>query len=464
MTGRRTLINTITTSAEGVAELHEIRAAFSRGSALPAFLGEMTTGEEWEQLNEGALREVYDTLVPHIPTSADSLSNVETVAFDSETFCASSQTFEDGSSLIRVSDTVWGFTTHMAELLTVWFASRSKFRYRALHKTLQHLDSPSLAEDQSYLAITAALRFYIQHQRILGCAGMAAPSIPARKRIANKYLGLGTGALFFIVAHEMAHIALGHTRQSKQDRSLDDLHALEFDADAFAAVTLKDAYKSSDDAAILCATIALICIGINTEPLFVRPPESHPPLARRVERIANYFPRARQATIDVGCGVLIKAAGRAADMKDVLSARYWKALSSHKSFHMDRAIRVKMATFGIIETVGMNSMAVLRRFTEGLPGTGVALDSIDLAVLLSCIDAMEREDTPAALRALGISAKLSATNSPLSYSTLLEAITNSPAFGAQPDREPDSRNLDVILMTAAAIAIALTTLLERQSA
>ncbi len=98
----------------------------------------------------------------------------------------------------------------------------------------------------------------------------------------------------FILAHEMAHVLLGHTRRKLEASKRattpapEQLHAWELEADAWALGCIESIpfnMRRRSGGPVEGALIALMAIHMNTKPLFIRTPESHPPTTDRVREL-----------------------------------------------------------------------------------------------------------------------------------------------------------------------------------
>ncbi len=142
---------------------------------------------------------------------------IETVTVETDTTTASTRSFPDGSHLIMISDAMMTLVDLLGALTSAWSKSKGRTRLTStVRRATQARQSTQLAEsDPLILGGAAALRYYIVHQRLWASSAKVSTHVDGRTAMNDTERGLGAWALFYILAHELGHVALEHTRQPK---------------------------------------------------------------------------------------------------------------------------------------------------------------------------------------------------------------------------------------------------------
>lgn len=281
-----------------------------------------------QEINERALREMIDGVLEHVPHIEASM--IETVTVETDTTTASTRSFPDGSHLIMISDAMMTLVDLLGALTSAWSKSKGRTRLTStVRRATQARQSTQLAEsDPLILGGAAALRYYIVHQRLWASSAKVSTHVDGRTAMNDTERGLGAWALFYILAHELGHVALEHTRQPK-DAETQRHNELAADDFAYPVCTrLFGGGKKAANITGIVATIAHCAIAISTNPMFVRtPPETHPPaFTVRLDRIAATYPPTPMRTVVASYWGLIEMVSRGLDVATPLPEHYWTAM------------------------------------------------------------------------------------------------------------------------------------------
>jgi hypothetical protein len=177
---------------------------------------------------------------------------------------------------------------------------------------------------------TASLRFYLVQQRVFGLAAKRSPRLARQSE--NTAAVLWHLSVVFVLAHEAAHFALGHIQGAGVASGG---QASELDADALAleildAVISKEILPRSRPLTIGGAVIALVATDIAERALFVRPTDTHPPAAIRLDALALLRPSEMKG-IEATMSALIGSARQAGDICRPVPMDWWREL--HRMEH-----------------------------------------------------------------------------------------------------------------------------------
>jgi hypothetical protein len=213
----------------------------------------------------------------------ESRRDVDDIVFglvDEDDVLATMSPFQDGSSLVLVSDALPSLLFHLACLNIAVRRPRSR---KALPEA----------------TACAVLRFHVIQQRIYSLAGKCAVILDDDEL--KEAHNLSTAALHFAVAHETAHHVLGHS--PKPGRSItsarlaiaDDSESTEIAADSLAQkVQLTRISKNrggfSPWLALAPSLLVLLAIELVERSFFIRTAKTHPPSWRRWQALSIDFP------------------------------------------------------------------------------------------------------------------------------------------------------------------------------
>lgn len=221
-----------------------------------------------QELQEVVTRAILDR--PDLAFAHEAVRRAHLVIVNTDAVGASSQRYAHGDGLIRISDGLYSLTGHLAETGQLVLMARK-----------------TVSERSALLAASAALRFNIHQRRVWDLPGKIGAS---DHRLALQESERGTAALFFILAHEIGHLALGHPPASVA-RALParEVHQLELDADSFAARVLEGMEHRGDlahGAAAQGCRLGLMAADFHERSGFIRPPRTHPSRSVRVDNLA----------------------------------------------------------------------------------------------------------------------------------------------------------------------------------
>lgn len=422
-------------------------------------------------INERALRELVDGVLEVAPDL--DRTRIETVTVDTDTTSASTRSFQDGSHLIMVSDAMMTLVDLLGALLSAWSASKGGFRViSAVRRTMQARRSSELAgSDPVVLGGAASLRYYIVHQRLWASSAKVSTHVDARTAMNDTERGFGALSLFYVLAHELGHIALGHTSTAAaHDANMQ--HDNELAADDFAYPTCVRLFGGGNDAAnitAIVATIAQSAIALSTDPLFVRSPETHPAFEVRLRRIAEQNPAPMETAARSYWG-LTEMVSRAIDAGTPLPENYWTAMLERPEFDTRQH---RGAYFTMIRGMDMvagftpeRAWQHIEDMTDASAPQGVRDDigNAHLPSIACALNHLARSDAVSAVHALGVGRPTAVLDGelPLSFHALVEALLDSKALGGQ-DGKPglSLRTTSFILANLAAPLLTRKRLLTR---
>ncbi len=417
-----------------------------------------------QEINERALRALMDGVLDVVPQLDRRM--IETVTVDTDTTSASTRSFPDGSHLIMVSDAMMTLVDLLGALLSAW--SRSKGRTRitsSLRRTFQARRSSELtATDPVILGGAASLRYYIVHQRLWASSAKVSTDVNTHAAMHDTERGFGAWALFYVLAHELGHIALAHAKYARP-RAADAQRQNELAADDFAFPICTSLFGGGSEAGnvtAIVATIAQSAIAISTDPLFVRSPETHPPFQDRLHRIATLNP-AQMETVTNAYWGFTEMVSRGIDVGTPLPEQYWTAMLARPEFdsrHHDASY------FNMIRGMDMVSgwtpeqaWRCIEDMTDAEAPQSVQDDigNADIPAVARAIGHLAHDDVASAVDALGLRCATAILNRdlPLSFHALVEGLLDSEALGGQ-DSNP-GLHLRTIAFILAHLAAPLVT-------
>ncbi|WP_162958566.1 phage exclusion protein Lit family protein [Nocardia yunnanensis] len=395
-----------------------------------------------QDLTDTALTEAMRDLAVHVPEEQQAMiARTEIFVHDTELNEATTVGFPDGSHLIRISDAQLSLLALFGDLLRAW--SRSKGRFlplSLLRRTWEIQSGRANPEEDVILAGAASIRYYIHHQRAVGVSAQVASSF-SRKNVLreDEASGARAVALLFLVAHEMSHVVLGHTASKRSELSRDEQHGCEFEADAFGVELVTRVLGGQQQHRLAAATYAivgLLAISVASDPLYLRPPETHPAVQTRIDRVAAIAGPDYAQTIVLGWGLneMVKL-GTAVDRP--FDARCWTALQAHPAFdttfHIPGYYKTIQGYDMWIDGDPQRAMALIQSFVDDRePGMETYLDATDFGAIRSGVEKFQSSGARAALDAWGVRNvdELLDFSRPLSYHKLVSSIMGSAIFSA----------------------------------
>lgn len=414
-------------------------------SVLPVFAQHGSPQGFFDTMLQGIMN---DVLVPHLDEVARAeAARTVVVTVDQSSVEAVSLTQPDGSHVIRISDAQISLLGLLKDLMLAWSRGHSRFRAVSFGRRILAAHRNRLADvDEMILAGAASVRYYILNQRVEGTSSQVA----APKKVTDR-VKVDDGvavyvALMFLIAHELGHIVLGHTRDRERCSGRKHAHRFEFEADAFGLDLVVRAMGGRDAATLAAhgATVGLLAIAIGSEPLFIRPPETHPAATARIARLVGHE--------GVDSTVLTALAHGVTRMTEIgiaverpLDQRCWDLLHSSAAF--DTTVN-HPAEYRLVRGYDLWLDADAERATLTLrkmhQDRGTPMDDelalVDFDALIHGTDLLAREGPRSALHAWGVRRidRLTDITRPLSVHELLRAITQGSAFAPPPS--PPSRN------------------------
>ncbi|MEU3194276.1 phage exclusion protein Lit family protein [Streptomyces sp. NPDC006992] len=222
---------------------------------------------------------------------------------------AGCETYSDGSSLIRMYDGMIAltvlYTSHLALTYVkegIWATLReAAHRARGLPGTDDEL-------------LVAALRYAALNQR-MGFR-LLVPYLKLDDRPMEHAEALQTHTLRFIIAHELAHLTLGHSRLSGGGSCHSD-PAREARADQLAVQAVLKTHEREGSGpatyAALGALVAVVAISFSEQALLLRRGGTHPPALERLEYLLSAMPPRLSAQTKIFGFHLVHLTGRASD-------------------------------------------------------------------------------------------------------------------------------------------------------
>lgn len=224
---------------------------------------------------------------------------------DLDQFSAQCIIEEDGSGLVVLSDAVTGLLIHLSSLASRVSRGLNGGRFNLARLILLTLRNEQRRTSKDQQVCTAGLRYYVIQQKAFGLRGNLMPSLSEDEE--EFATTLFQSAVFFVLAHETAHFALGHptmgitTIVGEKVPVISDSLDLELEADEAAlqatAAGLAKLTVSGEPpdptvalvAAGLGASIAFLAIDLVEKALLVRRPRTHPTADVRWKALTRRF-------------------------------------------------------------------------------------------------------------------------------------------------------------------------------
>jgi hypothetical protein len=255
---------------------------------------------------------------------------------------ASFLSFEDGSHAVLVSRALQENLIRMANVIEYFDISRGLAKL-SLRRSKRQRESFETAA-----RLSAVLRYLLLGQRMHGVA----PSAPAKldKRSFDIAGKMATGALMFVVAHEIAHIAHGHESISLQPHSPDGPVTIsevqELQADVWALHFLTE-FMADDPApeniALWCAFIALFAMQVTERTVHVRRNRTHPEAWARWATLEQQATKADDRTERLRLGFMAALMG-ASKLDEAFPEEVWPLLWKDAMLSVEPSITVGTLT------------------------------------------------------------------------------------------------------------------------
>ncbi|MGV9676418.1 hypothetical protein ACWDSJ_14150 [Nocardia sp. NPDC003482] len=404
-----------------------------------------------EKLREyGSIQSLTDTgltaamcdLAAHLPEEQRAvIARTEIFVHDTELSEATTVRFADGSHLIRISDAQLSLLALIGDLLRAWARSKGRFRILSLLRRSWEIESGRAnPEEDVILAGAASIRYYIHHQRAVGVSAQVASSFSRKNALRDdESSGARAVALLFLIAHEMSHILLHHTATQRSQLRRDKQHRFEFEADALGVELVSRMLGGAQQhrlAAVSYAIVGLMAISVTSNPLYVRPPETHPDIQSRIDRLATVAGPTFAQTLALSWGLVeMMKLGTAVDRP--LEARCWTALQVHPAFdttfHTPGYYKTIQGYDMWIDGDPQRAMSVIQGFADDRePGMETYLDATDFAAIRAGVEQFQSSGARAALDTWGVKNidRLLDLSQPLSYHQLVSGIMDSSLFSA----------------------------------
>lgn len=274
--------------------------------------------EPYLNLLETWVREGFQELSGDVSATLD---DVFVTLTSEEQAAAHIRRFDDGSSLIVMTEALLSMCTLLTHLNSFW-QERQGPRIGPLRLTWKMVRHSM--EPRPDPVIATSLRFYLVQQRVFGLPAMRMPDL-SRRSAAEADL-VATLSHCFVLAHEMAHRALHHLDGAGE------LHetSRELAADALAYRVVNNIararFRRRDElAGGLSATIAMLSTRAAESTLFVRLGESHPPAEARRRAVITGGGALVQG-LDGYLSGLLESLACALDFSSPLPADWWSDL------------------------------------------------------------------------------------------------------------------------------------------
>lgn len=427
---RQRTLDLLASTDLGRAAIDEFNA-HKPSSAAFAGIGRLDEPGSAQLLIERGLRSCFDAVTKLIEDRS-LVKDVEVVAVDSDTTSASTRSFPDGSHLIMVSDALMSLLQTLGELIVVWSKSKGRFRLFSTVRRVREYDMRDdlASTDPVIIGGAATLRYFILHQRAWATSAHVGTTLSLRDKLHAPELSLVSSALLFVLAHEVGHVALRHSRIACEVPA--DEQARELEADLFAFEVLHRMTNNAD-AAYASAVLALSAIAITTGPLFIRAPETHPPVADRIANLFNHHPQGLQFA-KAYWGFIEMVTGAIA-VEQPLDQRCWEAMISQKEFdtrHHRREYFTLIRGFDNCININPKGARDLILSQDDMPESmRKNFDRIDRSAVEECLMNLQSGHIDSALYALGVqrTQKLLDPMVPLSFHSMVSALSTCAALG-----------------------------------
>lgn len=291
----------------------------------------------------GVLADRIKTAMADLGVPAERLADVRVGSTLQEDVSAQLQPFDDGSGLVLVSDSVLSlanvYSTYAGSALTSTVAGG---RLKGLFRSFRAVLAGGLGEDP--FVLTGLLRYYNLHQRVYGIAAkLGLREDPAGSDVAA---AINLHATLFVLGHEIAHHALGHTSApsafspgehvpvctADEQRELDadllgyraTVRAFDLEIAGEPAAATKLGAEGGAIHATLGALVAILVIHTTESALFVRRGCTHPPAAERAARLLGRVDKRIQQFANLFLGNMMTATKAASDFDGTTEPFDWE--------------------------------------------------------------------------------------------------------------------------------------------
>lgn len=360
--------------------------------------------------------------------------------------------FADGSALVMYSDALHGLAHVYANLLMHSMGTMSNSVIEMV-RALRRISRPRPRDAALYAGL---LRYYNVHQRVFGAAGKLTLELDSERQLYAVDV-ISKLALQFVLAHEVAHVVLGHATKSRafntQDGGpgsrlllLDDDQQLEFEADDLALTVALRAFGDFGTAQakrtfpVMGALAAVWAIDATERGLYVRRGRSHPPSELRFERILSRLDKPISAGLLTLTATLEDATRLACDFRTPLPPDHWQTTFSHPKVLKEPHTPKYLTVITQLDTLQSKGTEWLNK--KYPPLEGVRNDS-----LMQGADLVLAGDLRNGLRAWGMPnnevQRICDASTALSYYALQNAIFES--IGSSASAEPTQRRVAALL-------------------
>ena len=395
-------------------------------------------GESQLPANEAAdrgLRIVFEVVLNAarktvIPELIHRLDHVHPVFLDHDDAFANSETFSDGSALIRMSDALLTACS-LVSAVNAWRLIDSPGPRGAGREWPTGNQDFYTDFEPGLRPGIAALRYYILQQRVWGIAGKIYPNRVSEARD-DMYL-----TMMFVEAHEIGHHVLEHVASGANGEQQ------ELEADHFAFRLLHQIHGTSPKAhaeVFAAASMALMAIDLHDRGLFIRLPQSHPGFGERWSALTNLL-EISETSVPLAARDLIEAVLVAARNDLPLLPTDWDALRASPAWDTSFRTDEYMVLIHGLDLSATYTFDFARELLAG--GLAAAGGAAFLPGLLE----LDSDGPAAALRAWEVSDgdKLLDPGQPLGFHSLVEAFLDSALWPARSgDPEINERLVSLI--------------------
>lgn len=292
--------------------------------------------ELWPTIGDplaGVLRECTDSVTASmrmLGVSEDQLRTVCVGGTSQDDVAAQMSPFSDGSGLVLVSDAIMSlihmYCRYAARVLSSLVSGSSYSQIPKMWKMVK-------SGDGDHHILAGLLRYHHVHQRAFGLA--AKMTLLLDEDAWNIADLLSMHAWRFVIAHEIAHHALGHSAKPRAFSTSERLpvcsneQQLELDADLLGlrATTLcAEQYDGAHTHTLtgIGALIAMLAVQSVEQALLVRTGCTHPPSEVRMRILLNNLSPRQRRTVQIVTESLRQATVRASDFDSPYPADGWK--------------------------------------------------------------------------------------------------------------------------------------------
>lgn len=360
--------------------------------------------------------------VATVPDEQRRLTHVHPVFLDHDDVFALSESFEDGSALIRISDSLITACNLLASFNSWRLIASPGPGGAGRSWPIGNTEFEANFEPGLRPGI-AALRFYLLRQRVWGNAGKiglrGAPTRP------NDQMLLPT---MFIMAHEIAHHVLQHasTEISPQRQELE--------ADDFAFRLLHQINGTIPKAhaqVFAAASVALIALDLHGQGLFIRGPQSHPQFGARWGALRTLL-EIPETEVPLAARDLIEAALIAGRTDLPLLRTDWEALIDSPAW--DTSLQTE-DYIRFVHGLDLSATFTFEQCRDMLCGGLAAAGGADFLPGLTELHAGRLKEAILAWKLSAADLLLDGAQ-PLGFYSLMETFQSSPLW-KRPSAEPD---------------------------